>query len=110
MAWVIISDLCSIHFLFKLSIWLKTFNPISGRLLATPISGRGLFRTPLDISRSNGLIFKIQTAFDSTQRDLHLLKNKKNLENINRGYQGEINGNFQIHFRLLNTAKFLNQF
>ena len=47
-------------------------NPISGRLLATPISGRGgLFRAPLDISRSNGPIFKIQTAFDSTQRDLH---------------------------------------
>ena len=50
-----------------------TLNPISGRLLATPISGRGggLFTTPLDISRSNGPIFKIQTAFDFAQRDLH---------------------------------------
>ena len=40
------------------------FNPISGRLLATPISGKGgLFRTPLDISGSYRPIFKIQTAF-----------------------------------------------
>ena len=48
-------------------------NPISGRLLATPISGKGgLFRTPLDISGSYRSIFKIQTAFDSPQHDLHL--------------------------------------
>ena len=34
-------------------------NPISGRLLATPISGRGMFRTPpLDLG-SNKPIFKI---------------------------------------------------
>ena len=46
-------------------------NPISGRLLATSISAMGrLFTTPLDISRSNGSIFKIQTTFDFTQRDL----------------------------------------
>ena len=48
-----------------------SLNPISGRLPATPISGRGLLTTPLDISRSNGPIFKIQTVFDSTQRDLY---------------------------------------
>ena len=48
-------------------------NPISGRLLATPISGKGgLFsRTPLDISGSYRSIFKIQTAFVSPQHDLH---------------------------------------
>ena len=34
-------------------------NPISGRLLATHISGRGLFTTLLDISRSNRPILKI---------------------------------------------------
>ena len=43
----------------------------SGRLLATPISGRGLFRTPLEISGSYRSIFKIQTAFVSPQHDLH---------------------------------------
>ena len=35
------------------------FNSISGKLLATSNSGRGLFTIPFDISRSNGLIFKI---------------------------------------------------
>ena len=48
------------------------FNPISGKLLATPISGKGgLFRTHLDISGSYISIFKIQTAFDLPQNDLH---------------------------------------
>ena len=47
-----------------------SLNPISGRLLATPISGRGgLFRTALDISGSYRSIFKIQTAFVSPQHD-----------------------------------------
>ena len=37
-------------------------NPISGRLLATPISGKGggLFRTPLEISGSNGRFLKFK--------------------------------------------------
>ena len=49
-----------------------TVNPISGRLLATPISGKGgLFRTPLDISGTYQPIFKIQTAFVLPQHDLH---------------------------------------
>ena len=40
------------HFKVKISTDLGiSFNPISGRLLATPISGRGLFRTPPLISR-----------------------------------------------------------
>ena len=48
------------------------FNPISGRLLATPISGRGgCLGPPLDISGSYRSIFKIQTAFVSPQHDLH---------------------------------------
>ena len=47
-------------------------NPISGRLLATPISGRGgCLGPPLDISGSYQSIFKIQTAFVSPQHDLH---------------------------------------
>ena len=47
-------------------------NPISGRLLATPISGKGgCLGPPLDISGSYGSIFKIQTAFVSPQHDLH---------------------------------------
>ena len=48
-------------------------NPISGRLLATPISGRGggCLGPPLDISGSYRSIFKIQTAFVSPQHDLH---------------------------------------
>ena len=33
------------------------FNPISDSLLATPISGRGLFRTPLEILGSYRSIF-----------------------------------------------------
>ena len=53
-------------------ITLCSLNPISGRLLATPISGKGgLFRTPLEISGSNRSIFKIQMAFVSPQYDLH---------------------------------------
>ena len=64
--------------------------PLPGRVMENVLPGRGLnlvagswlpilvawglFTTPpLDISRSNWPIFKIQTAFDSTQRDLHSL-------------------------------------
>ena len=52
---------------------MRLVNPISGRLLDTPISGGGggLFRTPLDISGSYRSIFTIQTAFVSPQHDLH---------------------------------------
>ena len=47
-------------------------NPISGRLLATPISGKGgCLGPPLEISGSYRSIFKIQTAFVSSQHDLH---------------------------------------
>ena len=49
-------------------------NPISGRILATPISGRGggcLGPRPLEISGSYRSIFKIQTAFVSPQHDLY---------------------------------------
>ena len=52
----------------------EDINPISGRLLATPISGRGgggCLGPPLDISGSYRSIFKIQTAFVSPQHDLH---------------------------------------
>ena len=50
----------------------RSLNPISGRLLATPISGRGgCLGPPLDISDSYRSIFKIQTAFVSPQHDLH---------------------------------------
>ena len=50
----------------------QLFNPISGRLLATPISGGGgCLGPPLDISGSYRSIFKIQTAFVSPQHDLH---------------------------------------
>ena len=50
-----------------------TLNPISGRLLATPISGKGggCLGPPLEISDSYRSIFKIQTAFVSFQHDLH---------------------------------------
>ena len=49
-----------------------TLNPISGRLLATPISGKGgCLGPPLEISGSYRSIFKIQTAFVSSQHDLH---------------------------------------
>ena len=49
------------------------FIPISGRLLATPISGKGggLLQPPLKISGSYRSIFKIQTAFVSPEHDLH---------------------------------------
>ena len=51
-----------------------SFNPryivISSRLLATPISGKGEIPLPLEISGSNGPIFKIQTAFNLSQHDL----------------------------------------
>ena len=68
---------------------MSVINPISGRLLATPISGRGwgAVYDPLDISRSNEPIFKIQTAFDFTERDLHFEK-KKNPKVINGGSRG----------------------
>ena len=49
-------------------------NPISGRLLATPISGKGgLFRTPPPLRSPvlTGRFSKIQTAFVSPQHDLH---------------------------------------
>ena len=47
-------------------------NPISGRLLATPISGKGgCLEPPFDISGSYWSIFKIQTTFVSPQHDLH---------------------------------------
>ena len=60
----------------QVNLFRSYLNPISGRLLATPISGRGAVYDPLDISRSNGPIFKIQMAFDFTQFDLHFLKEK----------------------------------
>ena len=53
---------------------LEHVNPISGRLLATPISGKGgggCLGPPLDISGSYRSIFKIQTAFVSPQHYLH---------------------------------------
>ena len=43
---------------------------VAGSWLPLLVAG-GLFTTPPDISRSNGPIFRMQTAFDSTQRDLH---------------------------------------
>ena len=56
----------------KLHFEVTSLNPISGRLLATPISGKGgCLGSPLDISGSYRLIFKIQTAFVSPQHDLH---------------------------------------
>ena len=49
-----------------------SLNPISGRLLATPISGKGGCLGPsLEIFGSYRSIFKIQTAFVSPQHDLH---------------------------------------
>ena len=49
------------------------FNLISGRLLATPISGKGEIPLPLEISGSNGPIFKILTAFNLSQHDLSVI-------------------------------------
>ena len=43
---------------------------VAGFWLPLLVAG-GLFTTLLDISRSDGPIFKTQAAFDSTQRDLH---------------------------------------
>ena len=63
-----------------------TFNPISGRLLATPISGRGWAvydPLPLDFSRSIGPIFKIETTFDCTKHDLHF--QQKNVKMVVAG-------------------------
>ena len=59
---------------------------VAGSWLPLLVAG-GLFTTPppLDILSSNGLIFKIQTAFDSTQRDLHLKKIHKNIHGDSRG-------------------------
>ena len=71
--WLLILRLSARIYLYLQLYRYIRLNPISGRLLATPISGRGggCLRPPLDISRSNGPIFKIQTAFDFAQRDLH---------------------------------------
>ena len=71
-------------------------NPISGRLLATPISGRGggLFRTPLEISGSYRSIFKTQTAFFSPQHDLNFFKNK-----FQKFVEGGIRGAKTMNFR-----------
>ena len=43
---------------------------VAGSWLPLLVAG-GLFRTPLDISKYNGPIFKIQTKFDTAQRDLY---------------------------------------
>ena len=57
---------------------------VVGSWLPLLVAG-GLFRTPLYISRSKGLIFKIQTAFDSANV---IYIYKKKLKNINRGVSG----------------------
>ena len=73
-------------------------NPISGRLLATPISGKGgLFRTPpppLEISGSYWSICKIQTAFVSPQHDLHFLKKK-----FQKFVEGVLGGQKTMNFK-----------
>ena len=43
-----------------------SFNPIVAGSSQPLLVAGGLFTTPLDISRSNGPIFKIQTAFNYT--------------------------------------------
>ena len=53
-------------------------NPISGRLLANQypiVAGGGGFR-PLEIAGSSSPIFKTQTAFGWSQRDLPFNKKK----------------------------------
>ena len=57
------------------------YNPISGRLLATPISGRGLFRTPppLEISGSYLSIFKIKRH--SFHLNMIYISKKRNFQN-----------------------------
>ena len=84
----------------------KMTNPISSRLLATPISGRGTVYDPLNISISYWPIFENSNGIPIPLNVIYISKKKKN---INRRYQGEKNSKFQIHFRLLITAKFLNQ-
>ena len=70
--WSIADCHCPVVTIVPRSPYCPWLNPISGRLLATPIGGKGgLFRTPLDISDSYRSIFKIQTAFVSPQHDLH---------------------------------------
>ena len=45
---------------------------VAGSWLPLLVARGGCLGPPLHISRSNGPIFKIQTAFDSAQRVLHL--------------------------------------
>ena len=48
---------------------------VAGSWLPLLVAGGAVYDPPpLDISRSNGPIFKIQTVYDSTQFDLHFKK------------------------------------
>ena len=66
---------------------------VAGSWLPLLVAGGLLTTPPLDISRSEVPILKIQTAFDSIQRDLHCLKNSNN---VNRGVAGAKTANCRL--------------
>ena len=85
------------------------FNPISGRLLATPISGRGSIKTPP--LRSRLLIGRfLKFKRHSIRVNMIYISKRRNCKNSWKGVIGGKNHEFQVLFWSRITGKFVNRF
>ena len=73
-----------------------SINPISGRLLATPISGRGSFRTPLRSRVLTGRFLKFKRH--SIRLNMIYIKKKKFQKFVEGGIRGAKTMNFRYFF------------